>query len=184
MNRSRPTAACIAGALLAVAVALSGACAYQRAYVAYDQHEGGLPLAATPFAGEAVGVVKAAESGPVWKDCTAIAKAAVWVLIDETRRVGGNAVGNIRWFPSESAATDRPCCRQRWGWVLVWPVLATPAFQIAEVEGTAYRIAETAREVNGVYHIPENAEARAELAARIVGDALLAPADAAPNRLQ
>jgi len=172
MNRSRPTTACVAGVLLAVAATLSGACAYQRAYVAYDHPEQGLPLAATPLAGEAIGVVRAAEGGPVWKDCTAVARAAVWVLIDETRRLGGNAVGNIRWFPKDSAATDRPTCRQRWGWILVWPVLATPAFQIAEVEGTAYRLAEPAHEGRGVYLIPEAAEARAELAARIVDDAL------------
>jgi hypothetical protein len=56
--------------------------------------------------------------------------------------------------------------------VLVWPVLATPAFQIAEVEGTAYRLAEPAHEASGIYLIPETAEARAELAAQIVGDVL------------
>jgi hypothetical protein len=173
MNRSRPATACIAGVLLAVAVALSGACAYQRAYIAYDRPEQALPLAETPLAGEAIGVVKAAEGGPVWKDCTKVAKAAVWVLIDETRRRGGNAVGNIRWFPNDPGdTTDRPCCRQRWGWVLVWPVLATPAFQIAEVEGTAYRLAEPAHEASGIYLIPETADARAELAAQIVGDVL------------
>jgi hypothetical protein len=172
MNRSRTTTARIAGVLLAVAVALSGACAYQRAYVAYDHPEQGLPLAATSFAGEAIGVVRAAEGGPVWKDCTAVARAAVWVLIDETRRLGGNAVGNIRWFPNDPGdTTDRPCCRQRWGWILVWPLLATPAFQIAEVEGTAYRLAEPVNHASAVYLIPESAEARAELVARIVDDA-------------
>ena len=172
MNRSRPTTACIAGVLLAVAVALSGACAYQRAYVAYDHPEQGLPLAAAPLTGEAIGVVRAAEGGPVWKDCTAVARAAVWVLIDETRRLGGNAVGNIRWFPNDPGdTTDRPCCRQRWGWVLVWPVLATPAFQIAEVEGTAYRLAEPERAASRLYVIPETEGARADLVARIVSDA-------------
>jgi hypothetical protein len=173
MNSSQPTPARIAGVLLAVAVTLSGACAYQRAYVAYDGPEARAPLAASPFAGEAIGVVRAAEGGPVWRECTKVAEAAVWVLIDETSRLGGNAVGNIRWFPNESAATDRPCCRQRWGWVLVWPVLATPAFQIAKVEGTAYRRAGPVREEGGVYVIPEGAEARAELVARIVDDALV-----------
>lgn len=172
MNRSRPTTACIAGVSLAVAVALSGGCAYQRAYIAYDRPEQALPLAATPFAGEAVGVVKAAEGGPVWKDCTKVAEAAVWVLIDETRRHGGNAVGNIRWFPNDPGdTTDRPCCRQRWGWVLVWPVLATPAFQIAEVEGTAYRLAEPERAASHLYVIPQTETARADLVARIVSDA-------------
>jgi hypothetical protein len=172
MNGSRPKAACVAGVLLTVAVAFSCACAYQRAYIAYDGREAGLPLAAAPFSGEAIGVVRAAEMGPVWKDCTKVAEAAVWVLIDETRRLGGKAVGNIRWFPNESAATDRPCCRQRWGWVLVWPVLATPAFQVAKVEGTAYRLAEPVHEEGGVYLIPDGAETRAELVARIVNDAL------------
>lgn len=172
MNRSRPTTACIAGVLLLVAVALSSACAYQRAYVAYDRPEQGLPLAATPLSGEDIGVVRAAEGGPVWKDCTAVARAAVWVLIDETRRLGGNAVGNIRWFPNDPGdTTDRPCCRQRWGWVLVWPVLATPAFQIAEVEGTAYRLAEPALDGSGVYLIPEAADAQADLVTQIVSDA-------------
>lgn len=172
MNGSQPATAGIAGVLLAVAVTFSGACAYQRAYIAYGRPEAGLPLAAAPFAGEAIGVVRAAEMGAVWKDCTKVAKAAVWVLIDETRRLGGNAVGDIRWFPNESAATDRPCCRQRWGWVLVWPVLATPAFQVAKVEGTAYRLGEPVHEEGGVYLIPDGAEARAELVSRIVDDAL------------
>ncbi len=172
MIRSRSTTSCCTVALLAVGVAFSGACAYQRAYIAYDRPEAGLPLAATPLAGEAIGVVKAAEGGPVWQDCTKVAEAAVWVLIDETRRLGGNAVGNIRWFPNEpGATTDRPCCRQRWGWVLVWPVLATPAFQIAEVEGTAYRLAEPERAASHLYVIPETEAARADLVARIVSDA-------------
>ena len=172
MNGSRPKAACVAGVLLTVAVTFSCACAYQRAYIAYDRREAGLPLAAAPFAGEALGVVRAAEGGPVWKDCTKVAEAAVWVLIDETRRLGGNAVGNIRWFPNEAPVPDRPCCRQRWGWVLVWPVLATPAFQVAEVEGTAYRLAEPVNHASAVYLIPESADARADLVTRIVEDAL------------
>jgi hypothetical protein len=172
MMRSSNTTPRFVGALLATAVTLSGACTYQRAYIAYDRYKGGLPLAATPLNGEAVGVVAAAESGPVWKDCTKVAEAAVWVLIDETRRVGGNAVGNIRWFPDETVATaDRPCCRQRWGWVLVWPVLATPAFQIAKVQGTAYRLAAPEPAPNGLYVIPETEDARADLVARIVNDA-------------
>lgn len=173
MNRLQPATAQIAGVPLAFAVMLSGACAYQRAYIAYDRLEQALPLAATPLAGQAVGVVRAAEDGPVWKDCTRVAEAAVWVLIDETRRLGGDAVGSIRWFPNDPGdTTDRPCCRQRWGWVLVWPVLATPAFQLAEVEGTAYRLAGPAPEEGGVYPIPETAGARAELAARIVDETL------------
>jgi hypothetical protein len=172
MIGSRSTTPRCTTVVLAAAVTLSAACAYQRAYVAYDDPKHGLPLAAAPFEGEALGVVKAAEGGPVWQDCTKVAKAAVWVLIDETRRLGGNAVGNIRWFPNEpGVTTDRPCCRQRWGWVLVWPVLATPAFQIAEVEGTAYRLAEPAREVDGMYHIPENADSQADLVTRIVSGA-------------
>jgi len=173
MNGSRLMAACIAVVLLAATTALSGACAYQRAYLAYDRPKHGLPLAATPLTGEAIGVVRAAEGGPVWKDCSRVAEAAVWVLIDETRRLGGNAVGNIRWFPNEPAATDRPSCRQHWGWILVWPVLATPAFQVADVEGTAYRLAGPAQGVSGVYVIPEMADARAKLVARVVDDALL-----------
>jgi hypothetical protein len=169
--RSSYTTPRLVGVLLGTAVTLSGACAYQRAYIAYDRSVEGLPLAATPLDGEVIGVVRAAESGPVWKDCTAVARAAVWVLIDETRRLGGNAVGNIRWFPNESAATDRPTCRQRWGWVLVWPVLVTPAFQVAEVEGTAYRLAEPVNHASAVYLIPESADARADLVTRIVDDA-------------
>jgi len=162
----------LAVALVALAASVSGACTYQRAYIAYDHHEGNLPLASTPFQGEPVGVVQASESGPVWKDCTSVAEAAVWVLIDETRRLGGNAVGDIRWFPTKPGAkTDRPTCRQRWGWVLVWPMLATPAFQVAKAEGTAYRLVDPTRAPTGVDPIPESPDAWAELAARIVNRA-------------
>ncbi len=158
-----------AATILAILLTCAAGCTYQRAYIAYDQHEGGPPLAATPFEGESLGVVAASESGPVWKDCTTVAKAAVWVLIDETRRLGGNAVGNIRFFPDDpDARTDRPICRQRWGWVLVWPVLATPAFQVAKAEATAYRLADPSRAAAGVYLIPDTTDATAELAFRIV----------------
>ncbi len=162
----------ITGALLIIAVALSGACTYQRAYIAYDHHEGGLALASEALDGETLGTVAAAESGPVWKDCTEVAEAAVWVLIDEARRLGGNAIGDIRWFPAEPVArTDRPTCRQRWGWVLMWPVLATPAFQTARVEGVAYRLAGSHEAVSDLYVIPDTQADQEALVARIVNHA-------------
>jgi hypothetical protein len=155
-------------ACLVAMMPLGSACTYQRAYIAYADNPGQVPLSAAPFDGEVLGVVTASESGQVWKDCTKVAEAAVWVLIDETRRLGGNAVGNIRWFPTRPTVTpDRPMCRQRWGWVLVWPMLLTPAFQVAQAEATAYRVADPVPAA-GLYLLPETRSDDADLVDRIV----------------
>jgi hypothetical protein len=63
-----------------------------------------------------------------------------------------------------------PQCKQKWRWFLVWPVLLTPGFQSAIVEGTAYNVAIEATPRTGVYLIPEPDGERRALAARIAAD--------------
>jgi hypothetical protein len=88
--------------------------------------------------------------------------------MEDTRRLGGNAIGEIKWVPrNDQRSTDQPTCRKKWGWFLVWPVLATPAFMSARVEAVAYSVPDPSATVAGLYLIPENDEERAWLARRL-----------------
>ncbi len=156
---------------MATAALLSG-CHFQRAYLSYPVTSGELPVHSTAIEGVAIGTVRANEGGPVWKECTRVAEGAIWVLIKQTKGLGGNAVGNLRWFPDKPRFLPQEAmCKQKWGWVLVWPILATPAFQRARVEATAYRIEEPGQE-SALYVIPDSPSAQAELVRRIVRDTL------------
>ena len=151
---------------MAVVLVWVSACSHQRAYFNYEGSSGEIPMRAGGWDGERLGVVRASEGGPVWKDCTEVAKASVWMLMEATRQMGGNAIGEFRWVPQHPKySSDAPTCRQRWGWILIWPVLATPAFQSAGVEAVAYLVEDTLRE--GVHVVPESEAERLLLAQRI-----------------
>ncbi|MCP4897644.1 MAG: hypothetical protein GY906_11785, partial [bacterium] len=62
---------------------------------------------------------------------------------------------------------EEPKCRQRWGWILIWPVLATPAFQVAQVEATAYRV-DPAQVSSSLFFIPETRSEQAQLVEKIL----------------
>jgi hypothetical protein len=155
--------------MICVLVIVSSGCSYHRAYVSYEEGDGTLPIRRDGWQGERLGTVSAKEGGAIWKNCTRVAEGSVWVLMEETRKLGGNAIGEIRWFPERRATTD-PVCRQGWGWVLIWPVLATPAFQSARAVAVAYRVDESVPMESGMFLIPESVEERRELAARIAAD--------------
>jgi len=153
--------------LVGVVVAAS-ACTYHRAYVSYDGQVGDVAIQAAGWDGERLGVVRASEGGAVWKDCTTVAEASLWVLMEQTRTLGGNAIGDFRWVPQHPKhSSEVPMCRQRWGWFLIWPAVLSPAFQSAGVEAVAYRIDEGSKARAGLYPIPDSEPERRELAARI-----------------
>lgn len=159
----------LAGAAL---VAASTSCAYQRAQVNYSDSQG-IKLSAKGWDGKILGVVSARERGPIWSNCTKLAKGSVWVLIEETKKLGGNAIGEIRWVPQspERTSTD-PVCKQKYGWFLIWPTLATPLFQSAMVEGQAYLIEDDASLPAGAYLIPDSQDEQWRLAEAIAADML------------
>ena len=159
--------------LLACALFLVSAsgCSYQRAYVSYSQYDEDVQVAAAGWDGRRLGPVSAHEGGALWEKCTDIAEGSLWVLMEDTRKMGGNAIGEIRWIPrNPGRTTDEPTCRKKWGWFLIWPVLATPAFQSARVEAVAYDVPDTSSAVAGLYLIPEDPGKRAALARRIAVD--------------
>jgi len=144
-------------------------CSYHRAYVSYAEFEEDVQVAATGWDGRRIGPVSAREGGALWEKCTAVAEGSLWVLMDDARKMGGNAIGEIRWIPrNQKRTTDDPTCRKKWGWILIWPVLATPAFQSARVEAVAYNVPDTSATEAGLYLIPEDSGERAALARRIV----------------
>lgn len=155
--------------VLAGLVVAASACTYHRAYVGYDEQAGDVAMRAAGWGGERLGVVRASEGGAVWKDCTTVAEASLWVLMEQTRKLGGNAIGDFRWVPQHPKhSSEVPMCRQRWGWFLIWPAVLSPAFQSAGVEAVAYRIDERSEARAGLYPIPETEPERRTLAARIV----------------
>lgn len=159
-------------ATILVALLSLSACTYQRAYLSYPYQPGKIPVNATSVNGERLGIVHGRAGGPVWAKCTEVAEDSIWVLIEQTARLGGNAVGDVRWFPAKRTGNPQEAvCRQRWGWVLVWPMLLTPAFQVAEVEATAYRVSPNAAS-STLYVIPDAPSERAELVARITRQTL------------
>lgn len=147
---------------------VGSACTYQRAYVNYEDGAGEIQMRAGGWNGERLGVVRASEGGAIWKDCTDVAQASIFMLMEETRGLGGNAIGEFRWVPQHPEhSSDAPMCRQRWGWFLVWPALLSPAFQSAGVEAVAYRVAETGAAREGLYMIPDSESERTLLARHI-----------------
>jgi len=160
--------------LLAVCVVLMGSgfgCSYHRAYVSYSTYEGDVQVAAAGWDGRRLGPVSAREGGAIWERCTDVAEGSMWVLMEDTRKMGGNAIGEIRWIPQDpKRTTDQPTCKKKWGWFLVWPVLVTPGFMSAKVEAVAFIVPDTSAAEAGLYLIPEDARERAALARRIVSD--------------
>jgi hypothetical protein len=157
---------------VAMVLLLSSACTYHRAYLDYDEHGRDVRTNPRGWDGERLGVVRASEGGAIWEPCTRVAEGSLWVLMEETRRLGGNAIGDFRWVPQHPRnSSEMPMCRQRWGWFLIWPVLLTPAFQSAGVEAVAYRVADPAAAGAGLYLIPESEEERLSLAESIVAEA-------------
>jgi hypothetical protein len=158
-----------------VLVSASG-CSYHRAYVSYSKVADDVQVAAAGWDGRRLGPVSAREGGALWEKCTSVAEGSLWVLMDDTRKMGGNAIGEIRWIPRNgNRTTADPTCRKKWGWILIWPVLATPAFQSARVEAVAYNVPDTSAAVAGLYVIPEDPSKRWTLVEKIVAESK--PAD-------
>jgi len=148
-------------------------CSYHRAYISYSEYEGGVQVASTGWEGRRLGPVSAGEGGAIWERCTDVAKGSLWILMEDARKMGGNAIGEIRWTPQNPKQTSaEPTCKKKWAWFLVWPVLVTPGFMSARVDAIAYEIPEGGATRAGVYRIPEDAAERAALAERILEDAL------------
>lgn len=146
-------------------------CSYHRAYVSYSKVEEDVQVAAAGWDGRRLGPVSAREGGALWEKCTSVAEGSLWVLMDDARKMGGNAIGEIRWIPRNgNRTTADPTCRKKWGWILIWPVLATPAFQSARVEAVAYNVPDTSAIEAGLFLIPEDVGERAVLVRRIVND--------------
>jgi hypothetical protein len=152
-------------------LATTGGCTYHRAYIDYEDQGSDIQLQAAGWEGQRLGVVRASEGGPVWKDCTKVAEASIWVLLEETRALGGNAIGEFRWVPAHPKhSSSTPTCRQRWGWFLIWPAVLSHAFQSAGVEAVAYRLDDPSAAPAGWIVIPDSSGERRLLAARLAGD--------------
>lgn len=167
MKRSISLMGCV------VLLATGLGCSYHRAYVSYSEYQDDVRVASSGWEGRRLGPVSAGEGGALWEKCTDIAEGSLWILMEDTRRMGGNAIGEIQWIPqNRKRTTDQPTCKKKWGWVLIWPVLATPAFMSAKVEAVAYSVPDTSVTQAGLYRIPDDPSERVRLAQQIVADTL------------
>jgi hypothetical protein len=154
-----------------VAAALGTGCSYHRAYIAYTEYSEDVRVAATGWEGRALGRVAAAEGGAIWERCTDVARGSLWILMEDARRLGGNAIGDVRWVPQDPGrTTDLPTCKKKWGWFLIWPVLVTPGFMSASVEAVAYEVPDPDKALAGLHLIPEDPAERAALVDRILAE--------------
>jgi hypothetical protein len=150
-------------------VMVAASCSYHRAYISYTEFDEDVQVAAAGWDGRRLGPVSAHEGGAIWERCTDVAAGSMWILMEDTRAMGGNAIGEIRWLPKNpERTTNLPTCKKKWGWFLVWPVLVTPGFMSARVEAVAYNVPDTGAARAGLYLIPENPKEREALARRLV----------------
>jgi hypothetical protein len=143
-------------------------CSYHRAYISYNEYQEDVQVAAAGWEGRRLGPVSAREGGAIWEKCTDVAEGSLWVLMEDARKMGGNAIGEIRWLPQDPGqTTDVPTCKRKWGWFLIWPVLVTPGFMSARVEAVAYSVPDASAAEAGLYLIPDDPGERLDLARQI-----------------
>lgn len=166
-------------ALLCGALVWSGiGCSYHRAYISYSEYQEDVLVASTGWEGRRLGAVRAGEGGALWERCTDVAQGSLWILMEDARKMGGNAIGEVRWVPQDpKRASGEPTCKKKWGWFLFWPVLVTPGFMSAKVEAVAYDLPDIGATRAGLYRIPEDPEDRARLARQIVAETSATPRD-------
>jgi hypothetical protein len=127
-------------AVAATPTLLTSACTYHRARISYDDPAQPVPIREAEWEGELLGHVASNEGGAIWNNCTKSAETSLWAVIDDAQRMGGNAIGNVRWIPKkEKGNRDRPTCRKGWGWLAIWPVALTTVFMSSRVEAGVYR---------------------------------------------
>jgi len=174
-----------AGLLVLSVITLSVSCTYHRAHINHSDYAAEMPISDSAWDGESLGPVAANEAGAVWNDCTKSVKGTLWILIDETKRMGGNAIGDIRWIPKKEKKGNLtlPSCRKGWGWFLIWPAALSPVFMSSRAEAVAYKVDETKLPRAGLYLIPETNAGQMELVETILAESYSAASaeDAAPS---
>jgi hypothetical protein len=157
---------------------VTSSCTFHRARISYENRPEQIPILEAEWEGELLGHVASNEGGAIWNNCTKSAETSLWAVIDDAKRMGGNAIGNIRWIPKkEKGNTERPTCRKGWGWLALFPVALTTVFMSSRVEADVYRIADEQAVESGFYRIPEDTGERADLI-----DLILAHRQVPPRR--
>lgn len=110
--------------------------------------------------GTELGQVHGSKGGAIWVDCTESTTDALREVIGEAKSLGANAVGNLKW---RATNTSTPSCKKGWGWVMIWPMLLTPVFMSAAVDGTAYKVDAAAPAKKGMFLIPDDKDGQERL---------------------
>jgi hypothetical protein len=159
-----------AGMLVTTLLFFSVSCTYHRAHLNHSDYADQMPISEESWSGEVLGPVAANQAGPIWIECTKSVKGTLWILIDETERMGGNAIGDIRWIPKKEKKGNLtlPTCRKKWGWLAIWPAVLSHVFMSSRAEAVAYKVDETELPRAGLYLIPQTDEEQVDLVEQIL----------------
>jgi len=158
-------------ALLLTLPVLVVSCTYHRAHFDYTDLTETVPLRESEWAGEKLGPVAANDGGAIWNDCTKSSRGTIWHLVHQTRELGGNAIGEIRWLPkTEKHSSGDPTCKRAWAWLVLWPVATTKVFMSTRAEAYAYKVPEEALVGSGLYRIPEDPAEAERVVERILAE--------------
>ena len=110
------------GALLASGI-IAG-CTTSNSFVDYDKRQMYSGGNAGNIEFMEIGLVDASTQGFVWTSCDEMVTQVSDQLREEARKVGGNAIINVRWRDFDSGMLVRhPTCTTAWGWTAVPPLL-------------------------------------------------------------
>ncbi len=84
-----------------------------------------------------LGRVEGRHRSPAWESCGYAARTALWKMISEAKKMGANAVGDLRWRDGRSPDAR---CKRRWGYFVFPLFYLTPAFMDAQIVATAYLV--------------------------------------------
>ena len=71
-------------------------CSYHRAHISFSECEEDLKVPSSGWEGRRLGTVRTGEGGAIWERCTDVAEGSLWILMEDARMMGGNAIGEVR----------------------------------------------------------------------------------------
>lgn len=126
--------------LFLIGTFLSG-CSIYPLKISYQEFSDEILVKTDSWNGENLGKVRGTSGGFLWSDCRNAAHSAMHDLIENAKKKGGNAIGEVKW---DASSTANPMCQKRWVFFLFPPALLTPFFIHVGIEANAYKVAKQA----------------------------------------
>lgn len=146
-----------------LSIQVSG-CSTHKAYLKYESLSDNIQIKDESLSGKALGHVRGNEGGAIWDNCTKKAEDSVREMVAQAKKLGANAIGDIKWYAS---GNSNPTCKKGWGYLLIWPFILTPLFMSTAVDGTAYQIGH-GKKSSSIFSLPQNKQEEDELIQKIM----------------